>query len=653
MAEYFRKYYFEFEDTHPILPANWRVDILDSAGSTPSEPFILEMGPSPLVLERIQNEDAAEIGPIGWQATIQYVYTAEQNIPLPTEFFDAPERRFKVEVRKNNVLQGTFYIRPDGSEYVDQYPPTVISLTAVDGFSYMKGNVFNAFQESGLLLYDKISLYESMMTRGMLTVLENNPPINVIQTLYPANIEPDTRMLFGLFVHTDIFYDFVTGAVPISDMLNAFCRAFYANVFTSAGQIWFVRGQDLHGSSFEIDQYTDDETVTTTIDSDFVKVIGPTTDLDGVTMKPAATITPIPAIKKAEFEVEYKAINRLANFDWVSFIDVPGQGFQFEFWGMVAGNEQRGTGTVEDPYRAFLPYDPGDPGGQFLQQNPIDDVFITNGVGSGDIIQLSFPWKVINVEGFKIRLSIRSANPGSVMYMSSGGAWVPGVSTFIEIKRTKKKQLGSTDIKSNPIPPTAGGFSLVGVTVFLEIYTPDPLTTPSTQDGAEDPGVEIYPIKLGVSSSSSESRVVVVKNNADFSKTKEMEPFNFLDTGDEWLSNTLFVNPFGDYLPAEDWDNDKPLVVPADIERHMADSYIDQAPRSPMTWEGNVLSNTIDFHHPISITNHPSRRFKQIADVYDVKRAEHEMRLQEVFEEGTADVTYTEYDKEDEKDEND
>lgn len=646
MADYFQKYYFEFEDTHPILPASWRVDILDSEGSTPSEPFLLEMGPSPLVLERIENEDAVETGPIGWQATIQYMYTEEPNIPLPTEFFDAPERRFKAEVRKNGVLQGTFYVRPDGSQYADQYPPTVISLTAVDGFSYMKGNVFNAFQESGLLLYDKISLYEAMMTRGMLTVLENNPPINVIQTLYPDNIEPDVRMLFGLFVHTDIFYDFITGPVSISDMLNAFCRAFYANVFTSAGQVWFIRGQDLHTTTFEIDQYTDDETVTTTVDAGFVKVIGPTTDLDGVTMKPAATITPITAIKKAEFEVTYKGINQVQNFDWALF-----DGSDFDGWvrqpivGSQITVEQAGTGTLLDPYKMFIPYP--------QSSNDIEQESSIGTVNTGDIYEFEMRYRFANVNTFRISISVIIDNTGGTAFrLLGGGTWTFGndQAGIMTITRDGKKREGTLRIKTLPIPSQVPGMSgpLSGPFGFrIEIFTP---SGPDPLEPSEQSGVYIYPIKLGIIQVSSAGRHLTDINNADFSTVRETTTFSFIDTGEDGISNTIFT---GDSLvPAQDWDNNKPLVQPADIERHMADSYIDQAPRSPMTWEGNVLSNTIDFHHPINITNHPTRRFKQVADVYDVKRAEHEMRLREVFEEGNATVTFTEYDIE-EEDEND
>lgn len=643
MAAYFQKYYFEFEDTHPILPASWRVDILDSAGSTPSEPFLLEMGPSPLVLERMENEDAEETGPIGWQATIQYMYTAEPNIPLPTEFFDAPERRFKVEVRRNGVMQGTFYVRPDGSQYEDQYAPTVISLTAVDGFSYMKGNVFNAFQESGLLLYDKISLYEAMMTRGMLTVLENNPPINVIQTLYPDNIEPDTRMLFGLFVHTDIFYDFVTGAAPISDVLNAICKAFYANVFTSAGQVWFIRGQDLHGTTFEIDKYTDDETVTTTVDADFVKVIGPTTDLDGVTMKPPPTVTPITAIKKAEFEVTYKGINQVQNFDWALF-----DGSDFDGWvrqpivGSQITVEQAGTGTLLDPYKMFIPYP--------QSSNDIEQESSIGTVNTGDIYEFEMRYRFANVNTFRISISVIIDNTGGTAFrLLRGGTWTFGndQSGLMTITRDGKKREGTLNIKTLPIPTQVPGMSgpLTGPFGFrIEIFTP---SGPDPLEPSEPSGVYIYPIKLGIIGISSLGRHLTITNDADFSKVRDTSNFTFIDTGEDGLSNTIFT---GDPLePAQDWDSNKPLVQPLDIERHMADSYIDQAPRSPLTWDGNVLSNTIDFHHPIAIANHPTRRFKQIADVYDVKKSEHQMRLREVFEEGTASVAYTEYDIEEEE----
>lgn len=653
MATYFNKYYFEFLDEHPVLPAIWRVDIMDSQGATPTQPFLLTMGPQPLILERIRDSENEDTGPIGWQATMQYMYTGDPNIPLPLEFFDAPERRFKVEIRKNGVLEGTFYVRPDGCEYPDQYPPFPVSLVAVDGFSYAKGQLFNIYQESGLLLYDKIQLYEAIMERGLLLILENNPAIRVLQSLYPENIEPGVRMLFGLSVHTDIFYDFVRGAVSVHEVISAFCRSFYANIFTSAGKVWFIRNQDLTGASFTVDEYTSDSSVSPVLVPDFVKIIGPSQALDGVTVKPSAVVMPLPALKRAEFEVPYKGINQVYNFDWSSW-----DGTAFQYWlnpfGAVVSRD--GLGTQDSPFRAFF---------QAFVTETANEPYLfqttTSTSGNtfkiGDIVELEARFFFHNTVTFQISVVMASLSGGTDQVLTQGGTWVDffpngpaDYSHRVVATRSGRKKQGSIQIKSLPLPQKVGDSPILQI----YIYAPNRLSYHAPPepgdiiDGPAPDGIYIYPLKVSVIGTNSLGRHLTAINENDFSLLRDQTEFEFIDTGEGGLSNTIFTGV--SLAPAANWDNDKPNVSPADIEKHMAESYIDQATRSPLTWEGNVLSNSIDFHNAIELSYMAGRRFRQMADTYNVKRAEHAMRLREVFEEGNAEIEYTEYDIEEEKD---
>jgi hypothetical protein len=648
MANYFRKYYFIFQDNHITNPVTWRVDIFDSEGDVPTEPFLLISGSEPLITERVNTNEDKSTGVIGRQITISYYFDGAVNTPLPKMFFEGTEKRFRVEVRRNNVLDGVYYIKPDDSEYPDSYPPFEVQLKAIDGFGYADGTKFYMYDEDQLIKYDKITLYEALMTRSMLQIIDPDTVINVSNSLVPNNMSILEKYLFGVWVHTDIYIDFVSGASSVLDVLNSICMSLYARIYIENNELWLIRTQDLGLSSLNVDKYTDSTTVTTfTLDQ--LMTTGPdpsaydTMPIDGI-----PTIRMYPAIKKATFSVKYKAISRLANFDWRDFGNY-GVGDQFQFWGIVPGNAPHGSGTIDDPFTAFLPYDAGNPGVNFLQQNPIDDVFLSDGVGSGDIIQIAFNWKVINVEGFKIRVWIRAANPGSVAYLDSSGSWIPGVSTFIEIKRTKKKQLGSFKLNSAPIPSTSGGFSLVGVELWIEIYTPNPQTTPNTQDGPGTPGIELYPIKLGAASSNSEKRISVVENEADFSAVQDDKSFTFLTTNDPFLSNTLFINAFG-FLPAIGWDNDKTGVQPLDIEQHMSTAYVDQYQRSVTAWEGKLYSNTLSYFNTIQFSHMLDKKFMQVKDEYNNITCTHNILLMEIFDEGTSINTYTEYDSEEETD---
>lgn len=642
MATYFNKYYFEFDDEHVSEGARWRVDIFDSEGDVPTSPFSLTPGESPLITERINTSDSKDTYVIGRQITISYIYTSAPNIPLPSIFTEGTERRFKVEVRKNGVIDGVYFVKPDESQFPDEYDNYTVEIKAIDGLGYAEGVDFYPWDGAGLLNYGHISLYETIMTRALNQILEPGTVINVLCSLVPGNMSFLEKLLFGTYCHTDIFYDFVKGPLSVLDVLEAFGRALYARFFISQGQVWFIRTQDLTGTTFTLDQYVDAVTVNEVV-TQFVLTGGPDTSANDVTPIDSFGLRRMQsATKKATFKVEYQGINRLANFDWRSFT-----AFGPQFWGSVEGNEQRGTGTITDPYRVFLPYNSLDPGGENLLQLLPFGVITT-----GDILELSFNWKVINVESFKIRIYIQGANPGAVASLDSSGGWIDGVSgTFIEIKRTKKKQLGSTNIKSAPVPANIGGFGLYQYDLRIEIYTPNPLTSPSNQDGPELPGVEIYPIKLGISSSSSTSRTFRIVNDLDFTKVQDEQEISFFDSGDAFLANTLFINNFSSFDPASGWDSDKAGINPADLERHMAQAHIDQYQRSVLTWEGGLLSNSLEFYHLIEFSHLPGKRFMQLSDEYDNKRCTHRVTLAEVFEEGSADVAYTEYDEQDETDE--
>lgn len=646
---YFNKYYFEFTDVHVSTPAKWRVDIMDSEGVIPPEPYLLQASANPLITERIDTSEQKDSYVIGRQITISYEYDSQPTTPLPDEFFEADERRFRVEVRKNGILDGVYYVKPDFSEYDDKIDPFTIQLKAVDGFSYAKAINFNIYDDNDRLFYDKISWYEAIMTRALSEILDPGAKLNILNSLAPTNIEIGVKLLFGTYVHTDIFYDFVKGASNVHDVISAFAKSMYSRVYICKNEVWIVRNQDLTGSTFNIDQYLNDNTVTTISIPGFVSTVGNDATLyNGVRVDNVPKIRMVPAIKSAEFAADYKAINRLVNFDWYDFGNY-GVGDQFQFWGRVPGNLQVGSGTVEDPYRAFFPYNASDPGGEFTQQSVPTSVH-PGPAQYGDVVQLSFRWKVVNVEGFQISVWIQGSNPGNRAFLDASGSWVPQVQTFIDIKRTKKKQFGSFDIKSSPIPNKIDSFGPSDFDVFVEIYTPTPLTDPANLDGPDSPGIEIYPIKLGISSSSSVSRISKVVNQARFSQVKDQVPFTFFDSGDLNLSNTIFVKPFIDYEAVSSWDSAKPGVSPADIERHMSRAHIDQYPRSIKSWEGSLYSNSIEFFNVFDIETMPGRRFMQMSDKYNNMTCTHDILLMEVFDEANAEIVYTEYDVDDETD---
>lgn len=647
MATYFNKYYFEFQDSHVTYPATWRVDIMDSQGDVPTDPFLLTMGASPLSLQRTNTADSKDVFFIGEQANITYVFDGNPNIPLPIEFFEATERRYRVEIRKNGNIYGVYFIKPDFCQYPDQYRfpgeivPFEVQLKAIDGLGYAEGTLFNIYADSGLLFYEITELYDIIMTRALAQILDAGTIINVINTLLPENIGLTTRTFFNLFVHTDQFYDFVKGAQSVKDVIIAFCKTFYASIFMAQGQLWFIRTQDLDQTTFNADQYISDSIVNDLSLPDFVLTVGPDpSSFDAMPVDEIATITMIPAIKRAEFEVIYKSINQVNNFDWSQF-----DGTDFAGWTRAAGIEvnRAGLGTVIDPYMLQIPLNQIVGGFKFLQQ-------IRFGIiNPGDIVEMSFKYEFFNCKRVQLFISVGDVlgGPDHRFRLDSGGNWVfdgPGL-TAIEIGRSGKKKIGSFSIKSIPIPGLYPDETSMAANSDIQISILAPLDA-ITDDGPGDAYIKIGPIKLGNIGISSEGRHITITNQADFTQVKEKVDFNFIDTGENGLSNTIFVLDGFDFAPAENWDNDKPGVNEADIEFHMSKAHIDQYSRSLTMWEGKLYSNVINFYNLFELSHMPGKRFMQLNDQYEVRTCTHQITMLEVLQEGNSTVDYLEYDVE-------
>lgn len=655
MATYFRKYYFEFQDSHPVNPAMWRVDILDSQGVTPTTPFLLKPSGTPVIKERVDVSEDKSSAIIGSQLTISY--EVRENFPtdpLPDEFFEADEKRYKVELRKNGVIEGVYYIKPDFCQYPDQAAPFTVELKAVDGLSYATGQPFDVSDIDGSLLYDKISLYEAIMTRALSLVLDPQTKMNVVNTLVPTNIEDGVKLLFGTFVHTDIFYDFVEGAKSVRDVLMAFCKSFYARILIEAGEVWFVRTQDLLATSFTADLYTNPTTVTEVPLPGFVRIVGPSAAYDAIPVNVDGLNRKVPAIKKAEFETEYKGINQLLNYDWVDF-----DGSAFDQWYKRFPGQpnpgRTGAGTIDDRYKARLPYDTN--GNYSLGQsgsplNSPNNPALTLNVGQ--ILDFELPYRFNNTKTFKILIYAVVQNktvPGDILFwvLDSGGSWhlqAVGADRVMGISRTGKKRNGSMKIRSLPLPFYKSDYYSSSA-IIVELFYPEELS--DEPDGPEPNSVDISPLKLGIISTDTKGRHIRIENNADFSQVKDVEKFKFIDTGEAKLSNSLYTGTTK--VPVEGWVSGNPGVPDQGLERHMAAAHIDQYRKSITMWEGTLLSNTLKFYHVLEFVQKTGKRFEQISDTYDIRECEHRIVLAEVMAEGSAEYTYTEWDIEDEKEE--
>jgi hypothetical protein len=649
MATYYQKYYLEFQDAHANTPATWRVDILDSEGSIDVNPIPLQGVGDCLITERIDTEENKFTSIIGRQITITYKYGGLPNEPLPTEFFEASERRFKVEVRKNGVLDGVYWVKPDFCTYPYHPTPFAVQIKAVDGMSFAAGVLFN-MDNGGLLKYEKINLYEALLTRGLFQCIEPNTPVNVLCTLYPTNIEPGEKMLFGEFVHTDIFYDFVEGANSVRSAAIKIATAFTARMFMAKGELWFIRTQDLDLPSFTVDRYTDSTTVTAVSVPDMLISAGPAFSHDMIPVNLDGVISPKRAVKKASFETQYQGINILTNSFWENFT-----GSDFTDWYRAAGTPslfRTGSGTTIDPYRAIIPYD------TVLTHNISQGWMGTPEVyvQPGDIIEIEFPYEFFNTKRFGYLIDLDSQTSDYRGWeMTSGGQWISdgaGI-TFtnrVEVTRSGRKQKGSIKVKSDPIPAmqpvgSPGSPPLDSYRMVILIWPPDQFS--DTPDGPFVDSVHIYPLKLAIIKSSSKGRHVRATNDAEFSQVLPQQDFTFIDMGDPGISNTIFTG--APQEPAEGWQTSKAGSIERDIEDHMARAHVEQYARSILSFAGSVYSNQFEFYSVIEFQHIPGKRFMQFRDTYNNRTCVHQIGIMEILPEEGGNIVVDQWDIEEEK----
>lgn len=640
---YFRKYTASFVDIHNIHPAQWRVDILDDQGSASDVPVKLTLADIPLTLERIDTSDDKDTAIIGQQAVFKYVYTGAIGEPTPEEFFDMDERRFKMEVYKNNALDDVFYIKPDGQSYQDKLPPYYVTLTAVDGLAFTKSVPWNAYTD-GLLDYRWMNLYEIIMDRGLLLILDDNTGVNVINTLRPENAIGTKTFLNDLYIHSDMFFDFVKGPNMVYDMIEKIMHDLKCRLFISQNQVWIIRTPDLSGTSITAENYINGIYNPMPLPTIF-RTIGPNiSSNDGTPTNFAANNMSFPAIKQVQYELNYRGINRLTNFIWDQF-----DGTNFTNWRKQAPLTvtRLGGGSIDDPYRAFL---------NFVGEQPPENV-ITLSQGSagtydifsniGDVYQCSFKYQYYNTSTLNVAIYGIDTVTGETIALESGGEWQYISGSFppvFQLGRSGNKPSGSFTFSSKPMPAIIQGHALSGnpFRMFFALYAPSGL---NTLDGSAAPGIAIYPVKLSIYPISSTGRRIIDVNDARFSQVKDTEEFNFMDTGVIQVSNTISVTDIGS--PAKNWASAQRPSAKEDIEHHMANGTIDQYAVSIRGWESSLRSNTIQFWHIFTMATKPGKRFMQMRDKYEVKGCGHDISLQEILPEGGANTTYSETDIED------
>lgn len=630
---YVRTHTFSFRDNHPTSPIDWRYDILDDQGSPDTVVYpIMAAGNAVNMAKSLSSDDKSDVI-IGDELTLNYKYNNPPDIH-PELFFNADERRFKIEVYRNNNLYKVFFARPDSGNYADTYIPIAASVKAVDGFAFLEGTKWNCY-DSGRLKYGWLSLYEVLITRGLFQVFDP-VEVDVISSLRPSNIGGTHSFLNDLYVHTDAFYDYTTGPISCKDVITRILSALNCRIFMDNNKIYIVRVPDMLNAN-SVERYDTTGAVTTETRY-FARTIGPAINgYDGTPVQNVPNVLMFAALKQAKFALTYKAINQILNFQWVDW-----DGVNFANW-TTSGSTSRnrvGSGTQLDPYRLSL-IAPQTYPNAYLGQN-ID-------VEIGDMLEIAFNVDFYNCNTFWIQVIIAGKNNFQAHYfLSSGTQWLPtdgsvDYGTANAYIRSGDKNRLSVSVLTQPIPAPNHYTPDTAYQAQITIR-PASQAVPYPGDAAHANAIEIYPIKIGRISTTKKGINITVENPGRYSKVLESRELFFADTGVHNVSNNIAVDVNG--APAKNWQIPSSVKTDSTLQRWHADTIIEQYQAPVKGWEGIICANTTDFSNIFVFNNDSTRQFIAMAMNQLTYDSQQTIRVQQINPQNVLATTYSVTDQE-------
>lgn len=631
-------YRMAYQDRHVETPADWEIRFYLKDGPAVNVQS-LECG-VPACAINTSNPDRDPFASIlGSKAVINYVY--DGNGPIPDIFINIQEDTWLVEVLKNGVVQMKGFIRPDGNGYPLKHPPYVYQINVTDGFQVMKGKNINLLDDAGLFLYSEISWGE-FFNRTLFSALGYDDPILKLHfTRRPEALAAGKTIAEGLFLHTDLFYDFEKGPKSVYDCLQIFLESTGCRMFFSEGAYWIQRIADMDQIAFSVLKITPTNlSGEVTMEVNVTRRLGtslPANDMYYLSAS-APQVVISPALQKQEFSYKLQAINQAKNFDWKLFT-----GTSFEDWiGPNPGSgltlNRVGSGSVEDPYRARFTGSGDTSLGAFISQHFLVDPYQIIGI---DLKALAY-----FTTGVRLNVFLQPVGVGKLYYLS-GASWVetdgnPRDDQIIIVSPSRTTRMGSMSIITDYIP----GGAPDGYTLFLNINGPEPANDP---DDPLPPGDfirnDIWPVFLRIYSNNYLQIDTKIENSGNYSYVgDDMEPL-IMDTNDRFLSNTIFYDSGTGVKPIPSrvgtWKSIKnPALGNQTINEAMSRSRLDSAKSPVYGLDLSAYSNRFALHHAVNCPD-TGKRYMALSDQYDTAACQHRLVLQEIFPEGSGNGTYT------------
>jgi hypothetical protein len=631
-------YRMGFTDVHTVTPAKWDMQLLKKDGPL-VDVIELNAGVTGIILDKSTGNDDKFSPIIGTSATIGYVY--DTGMPKPDIFINIEEDDWLMIISKDGVVEFKGFVKPDSNSYPLLFPPFEFKVNATDYFQVMKAIPIN-LDDDVLFLYDYIPLGEFFRRTLFDAVAYDDVVLNIVFTRRPGSLTAGQTIADSLYIHTDLFYDFNKGALPVYDCLTDFLISVGSRLFYSSGAYWLMRVEDMDQDVFSYLQITPNDLSGQIItDANVLRNLG-TSDpqYDVYYLERSQLISIDPALKKQEFTYKLKAINRLVNFDWRYF-----DGSNFAGWGSHNPGlvlTRNGSGTLDEPYRARFSGGGDSSVGQFIGQ--------LWQVTPGQHVEINLKVFTYYTTGVRVNVFLQPITTGDSYYLS-GTDWIkagatPTTDQEMLVAGDKKTRFGSVSVVTKPFPNGAPNYNLFMNFIGPKAADPDPEDPipPGTS-----PYNEVYPAFLRIFNNPYNEMDTKIENSRVCSYIPDSLTPTVLDTNDDALSNTVYFKEDGIYkkLPPDDWRSMKNTeLLNHSLDEVMARDRLAAACDPVYNLGGSLYSNSMAFHHVVNCPD-MGKRFMILRDRYTTQQCRHEVLISEIKAEGSGVGGYTVTPKED------
>lgn len=637
MATYGTIYRMQFRDKKDLL---WRVDFrLKNAGDTDT-PLVLEYGGGEPITIDWNNSDENQFATIiGSKASITY-YKSSDTDPSPETFIDIEEDEWLIDISKlpNNVTPVLFwrgFVKPDNNKYPWLPVPYSFTINAVD-FTFSKGTTID-LTDTNLFLYDFITVGD-LIKRTLFHSIGYEDSIAKILFSIKPDVIGTGLITKSLWLHTDAFYDFKDGAKFSYDALDQLLTSVDARTFYSAGSYWVQRVQDIGSDNQSIIVITPENTEGTSTDNyDISQPLGNSPSDTVIYLNQTQMLTVNAAIKKQRVNYPLQGINQIKNFDWRSNTQSPFLNWEGDVTGFYT---RQGVGSLEDQFRIRI----GDATGSTFRS-----IWSRIPVAVNQLVRLELKAKsyltlpvtdtvTYGVFTKAVVVLVESGTIDPLRWLGTDGKWNNvtggnvGEDEYYHISSNPKNNAntGTVEILSEPIPviTSIGSYEVLVVIVDSGI---NPTAPPGSAFYTE-----LYPAFLRVYNDPYVRIQEDIINSKKYSLIPSDKEKFFLDIQDTGLSNTIFYDDAGTKkaIPFNNWDDKT-------IDETVLRGELDQQNKPGYSFDGDVFSNDLSFHHAITLTDFDNKIMMLLRDKYSIMSCVHSIYATEIMPIGAGIGTYT------------